>query len=165
MELENQAARQTYIELLTEISKKKIDVLTVLKKLTERQESVITAQEFNEDEFLELVSLKEEQLKALSELDDGFEQLYDSVREELTANRNAYASQINELKEQITAITDLSVNLQTLEKRNKARLETALSSKRRKIKSAQISVRTATSYYKAMTQQLENQSFFYDKKK
>lgn len=164
MELENDTAKQAYIQLLAEILKKKTEVLNKLTDLTQRQETVINSDSFNENSFNEIISLKEEQLKALSKLDDGFEQLYESVKEELTVNKNSYTAQISQLKDQITVITDYSVKLQTMESRNKAKLEALLTLKRKNIQKAKISSQTATNYYKTMAQQHEAQSFFYDKK-
>jgi flagellar biosynthesis/type III secretory pathway chaperone len=165
MDLENQAAKQTYIQLLADTLKKKIGVLKLLLNLTERQETLICSDTFSEDDFMGIIPLKEEQLQKLTMLDDGFEKLYESVRNELSAGKEKYAAKITELKELITVITDLSVKLQTLEARNKTKLEVLLSTKRKNIMKARVSAQTATNYYKTMAQQHEEQSYFYDKKK
>ncbi len=165
MELDNQAARQTYIRLLADTLKKKTEILGELLALTKQQECIITMDNFEEDEFLKTVSQKEEQINILSKLDDGFERLYQSVREELVTDKDKYKDDINGLKELIAVITDMSVELQAMEKRNKTRMEAYFSRKRREIKNSRVSSRTVTNYYKTMTKQYEIPSVFYDKKK
>jgi hypothetical protein len=164
MELENHTAVQTYIQLLADTLKRKTEVLNQLLELTERQELIIEAEDLNEEEFLRVISLKEEQLQVLDKLDSGFEKLYESVREELTLGKEKYKEQVNFLKEQISVITDLSVRLQTLERRNKAKLEVIFATKRKNLKNARISSQTVANYYKTISKQHEDQSFFYDKK-
>jgi hypothetical protein len=165
MELENHATKQAYIQMLADTLRKKTEVLNLLINLTERQESLITSENFNEDDFLMTITWKEEQIQALAILDLGFEQLYGSVKEELLTGKAKYATEIAGLKERITNITDISVKLQALEQRNKSRLEVLLAKKRKDIKGSRISNQTATNYYKTMANQHESQSYFYDKKK
>jgi cell shape-determining protein MreC len=164
MELENHITKQTYIQLLTEILKRKSEILKPLLVLTKAQEAVIAAEPFSEEEFLKIISAKEEQIRELSKLDAGFEQVYESVKEELSTGKEKYRNEITGLKELILTITDQSVELQTLENRNRSKLELLLSAQRKAIKQARISARTATDYYKTMVKQHEAQSFFYDKK-
>lgn len=164
MEL-NGNAKQTYIQLLVDTLVKKHEVLSELMQITEKQQSIINNDSFDEEEFLKTISLKEEQINSLSELDRGFELIYDRSREELNENRKEYASQITSLKELVTAVTDLSVKLQALEKRNRTKLETLLTNKRKNIKNSRLSNETVTSYYKNMSSKPETQSYFYDKKK
>ncbi|NLO09342.1 MAG: flagellar protein FlgN [Clostridiales bacterium] len=164
MEL-NDNAKQTYIQLLIDSLRKKQVILNELMQVTTKQQEIINSDDFEEDEFLKTITLKEEQIKSLDELDRGFEMVYDRVREELNENRMEYVSQITSLKELVTAITDLSVKLQALEKRNRPKLEALLANKRKSIKSSRLSNETVTNYYRNMTSKPESQSYFYDKKK
>lgn len=165
MELENHSSRQTYIQLLADTLKKKREVLNLLMNITQQQESVITSEPFREEQFLQIITLKEEHIQNLAKLDTGFEQLYNSVKEELTNNKEKYLAEIAVLKDLITDITDLSVRLQAMEKRNKSKLEVLLASKRKEIKMSRMSNQNAAHYYKTMANQQESQSYFYDKKK
>jgi hypothetical protein len=165
MELENHTTRQAYIQLLVDTLRKKTEVLNLLMNFTQQQENIISSDTFQENQFLQIISLKEEQIQILSKLDIGFEQLYESVKDELTISKERYGSEIEVLKDLITKITDLSVKLQVLEKRNKSKLDVLFARKRKEIKNSRISNQTATNYYKTMANQHEAQSFFYDKKK
>lgn len=163
MEL-NDNAKETYIQLLIDSLGKKQEVLNELMQITARQHTIIDSESFEEDEFLKTISLKEEQIKSLEELDRGFEIVYDRIREELKDNRKEYISQITSLKELVTIVTDLSVKLQALERRNKSKLESILVNKRKNIRNARLSNETVTNYYKNMSSNPESQSYFYDKK-
>ena len=123
MELGNHAVKQTYIQLLADTLRKKIQILHKLIELTVKQENIITCEKFIDDDFLENISLKEEQVQALVRLENGFEQLYESVRQELITEKSKYLLQIKEMQEQIKVITDLGVELQAMEQRNKSKIE------------------------------------------
>lgn len=164
MELDNHQSRQAYVQLLIDTLKKKIEILNRLMLFTEQQEELIASEGFDEEEFMKLISLKQEQIDQLTKLDAGFEQLYESVKEDLEKEKAKFKEEISILKEQIITITDLSIKLQALEKRNKTKLETIFSVKRRDIKSSRMSNQTVANYYKSMSQQQNEQSFFYDKK-
>jgi flagellar biosynthesis/type III secretory pathway chaperone len=164
MEL-NDYTKETYIQLLIDTLSKKREILDELMRITREQQTIIESDSFNEDEFLKTISLKEELLKSLEELDRGFEMVYDRVREELSVNRKDYISQITSLKELVTIVTDLSIELQALEKRNKSKLETVLANKRKSIRNSRLSNETVSNYYKSMSGKPEAQSYFYDKRK
>ena len=163
MEL-NDNAKETYIQLLIDSLVKKQEVLNELMEITTRQQNIIDSESFEEDEFLKTISLKEEQIKSLEEMDRGFELVYDRIRENLSDNRKEYIPQITALKELVTIITDLSVRLQALEKRNKPKLEALLANKRKSIKNSRLSNETVTNYYKNMSNKPDTKSYFYDKK-
>lgn len=164
MELNNNV-KKTYIQLLIDSLEKKLDVLNELMKITRGQQEIVNSDSFNEDDFMETILLKEEQINKLSELDKGFEMVYDRIRDELNDNYEKYTSEIKSLKELVTKVTDLSVKLQALEQRNKSNLKALLSNKRKNIKNARLSNETVTNYYKNMSGGKDSKSYFYDKKK
>lgn len=164
MELNNNV-KSTYIQLLIDSLRKKHMVLNELMQITTRQQDIIESESFDEDEFMKTITLKEEQINSLSDLDKGFELVYDRIREEIKENSNMYIAEITSLKELVTKVTDLSIKLQALEKRNKTNLEELLSKKRKSIRNARLSNETVANYYKTMSGRQEAQSYFYDKKK
>ncbi len=164
MDLENQTTKQTYIQMLLDILKKKLAVLSELMNLTTAQEELMKQESFYEDEFIKTIELKGKQLELLSELDAGFERIYESIREELTVQKAKYYHEITQMQEYITSITDISVKLQASEKRNKARLEQILSQKRKDIKQSRVNSQIVAKYYKTVANQNDVPSYFYDKK-
>lgn len=164
MGIDNQTTKQTYIGLLAEILRKKLEVLKLLMELSEQQEQILSSEAFDEDQFLTTIDQKEEQINRLNTLDEGFDKVYNGVKQELSEDKVSYTSEILLMKDLITEITDMSVKLQAIEKRNKEKLEQVLVEKRKEIKNFRVSNQTATNYYKTMAQQHEAQSYFYDKK-
>lgn len=164
MEFENHESRQAYILLLVDTLKRKSEVLNNLIKITEQQESILALEQFDEDDFLQSIDVKEKQIQLLTKLDDGFEQIYQRVNEELSDNKWNYTSEIAVMQGLITSITDAGVKLQAMEMRNKYKLEAQLAAKRKDIKKSKLSSQTVTNYYKTMAKQHETQSAFYDKK-
>lgn len=157
--------KQTYIQLLIDSLGKKYGILDELMKVTITQQVIIDSESFDENEFSKTISLKEEQINNLMEIDRGFELVYDRIRDELNDNRGKYTEKIISLKELVTRVTDLSVKLQALEKGNKSKLEALLADKRKNIRSARLSNETVSNYYKSMSGNQNQQSHFYDKKK
>lgn len=165
MDLENGLSKETYVLLLNEVLSKKAGILEQIRSLTLKQEQLLSAEPFEEDGFDLIIREKEELIKELDKFDSGFERIYDSVRAELASNTQKYTDTIRSMQEKIARITDMAVELQVLEKRNRAKAEIAFSKKKAMIKNARISSQTASSYYKSMTSHQESQSYFYDKKK
>ena len=165
MEIEDNTTRQTYIQMLIETLEKKEQILIWLMNVTTQQEELISSDPFDQGLFEQTITIKDEHLGTLTGLDDGFEKIYNGVRTELLENKDKYVDEITALKSLIKAVTDLSVKLQALEQRNKAKLDFLFSQKRKGIKDSRISNKTATNYYKTMTKQHEVDSVFYDKKK
>lgn len=164
MNLENRAAKDAYVQLLCEVLTKKLIVLKELLVLTELQEKIIITDHLDEEQFDQVIVKKEEQIEILTKLDVGFEQIYESIKIELTENLQKYKDEIKGLQMIITDITDVNVKIQALEKRNKAKLDIYFANKRKEIKVSRVSNQTASNYYKTMSKQQKDQSFFYDKK-
>jgi flagellar biosynthesis/type III secretory pathway chaperone len=165
MGLDDNQIKQTYIQLLIDSSKRKQDILHELMQVTEQQEISLNQETFDEDSFSQTLTQKDVLLNQLNELDTGFERIYTSVNDELRDNKYRYEVEIKTLQEYISSITDISIKLQALELRNKAKLEAVLSAKRREIRKSKVSSQTVAKYYKTMSNQNEAQAFFYDKKK
>jgi FlgN protein. len=158
----NNNIKKTYIQVLIDALEKKYKILNELMQITIRQKDIINSENFDDSEFMNTIEMKEKLISGLSELDKGFELVYDHVRDELQENGSIYKAEIASLKELVTKVTDLSVGLQALEKSNKTGLETLLSRKRKDIGKARLSNKTVASYYKSMSG--DSNSYFYDKK-
>lgn len=165
MDIRDNTTKQAYVQLLVDTLEKKKKTLALLMSVTEQQEEIMSSEHFEEDLFDQTISVKEEYIQTLNMLDEGFEKVYDGVKDELSSNKLQYEPQIRSLQALITELTDLTVKLQALEKRNKSKLEAVLSKKRREIKDTRLSNKTVANYYKNIAQQTDIQSsVFYDKK-
>jgi flagellar biosynthesis/type III secretory pathway chaperone len=165
MDIHDNTTKQAYIQLLIDTLEKKKKILNWLMNVTEQQDEIMTSDAFDGSLFDQTINIKGEHLQSLTMLDEGFEKIYEAVRDELSVNKSKYESEIKTLQVLITDITDLSVKLQALEKRNKAKMDFVLSKKRKEIRDTRLSSKTVANYYKTMNKQNEIQSIFYDKKK
>lgn len=163
MEQDNQ--KGTYMALMEASLIKKSSTLDQLLHLSRGQEAEIGQETMNEDHFEELFQKKDELIQTMLMLDDGFEQIYQRIKEELNNHPGSYQKEIGRLTDLITEVTDKGVALQALELRNKTNLERYLQRKRRVIRDSKLNMNSASHYYKNMANQNQQQSYFFDKKK
>ncbi len=163
MDFVNQS--ETYLAVMIASLEKKSDLLEQLFELSKQQEQLIKSDKFDDEQFNRIIEEKGVGIAKIQELDQGFDKLYQSLKEELTANPGSYKKELQKLKDLISTVTDRGVQLQALEMQNKTRMEAYFRSKRKEIKDFNLSSQTATSYYKNMTDQYQQQSYFFDKKK
>ena len=133
-------------------------------KLTKEQEEIIKAENVDDERFDEIIDEKESLIQKIVELNAGFNQVYKRIQEELVVNKGHYGEEIQRLQKLILEITDKGVQLQVLEKRNKAKLELYFKNKRKDIRELKLGNDTVTNYYKNMNNQNQNSSYFFDKK-
>lgn len=163
MEHDNQ--NDTYIALLEASLIKKSDTLDHLLLLSKEQEIEIGRETMDEDRFEEIFQKKDKLVETILKLDDGFEQVFQRVKEELNGHPGSYQKEIGRLTNLITEITDKGVALQAIELRNKTNLELYLQRKRKGIRDSKMSMKSANNYYKNMANQNQQESYFFDKKK
>lgn len=156
---------QTYIDVLKDSLEKKVIVLDKLLEKTLSQEKIISTSPFDNEEYDQAYQDKEVLINQLSELDEGFEQIYDHVKDILRTNKLEHKDDIIQLQNLIRQITDKSTELQAIEIKNKKKLDVIFTNRKKEIKDYKINSQTASSYYKNMADQHQGQSYFYDKKK
>lgn len=156
---------KSYMKVLEESLSKKIAVLQSLLEATKRQSILADAEEFDMDGFETVMEQKDSLLEQLTELDQGFETVYRGVERELKDNKEQYRAEITNIQGLIRKCTDLSVELQALEERNKTKLSAKFSNQQREIRQVKTSTKAASSYYKSMSGGQTVDSIFLDQKK
>lgn len=164
MYMDNYNKGKTYLSLLEDSLKKKNRLLDQLLKLTQEQEKLIKEEDIEDDKFDKTIEEKEPIIEKVTELNIGFEQVYDRIKEGLVSNKDKYHEEIQSLQRLIQELTDKGVRLQALEKRNKVNIELYLKDKRNDIKNFKLSNKTVSNYYKNMANQSQEESYFFDKK-
>ena len=86
----------------------------------------------------------------LEKLDDGFQSLFDRVKQEVGDNKKTYADQIKRMQELIHEIMDRSASIEAAEHRNKKLAENYFSSEREKMATGKRSSAAAFNYYTTM---------------
>lgn len=138
-----------YLSVLEDSLKKKLQILDELTDYTTQQQELLKVEELDYEAFDRLVDQKEPLIEKIMELDQGFETVYDRIKEQLLDNKEQYA-QIRALQSLIGELTDKSVKLQTMEQRNKSAVEQQFRKSREKIRQGRQNKQAALNYYKNM---------------
>lgn len=157
---------ETYINILIDTLKRKLYLLEKIMNETLIQNELLDETQFNLEKYEASFKKKDVMINELLELDQGFNSMYDRVKEDITNNRSKYREEITSLQALIQELTEISVKLQMLEKKNKIKMELYFSNQKSEIKHKKMTNKIALGYYKNMTDQhQEGQSYFIDKKK
>lgn len=154
-----------YLNILEDSLKKKLEVLKQIREVNEVQTEILKGESIDLEAFDQTVDEKDLYIGELTKLDEGFELLYDNVKEELVGNRQKYAEQIRCLQELITQITESSVSIQAQEARNKALVENCFRKERQNLGQSRKNSQAVYGYYQNMNNMKGAQSQFMDKKK
>ena len=158
-----------YITILSDSLIKKLDVLKKILSLTKEQNIILSEKDTDKvdvDAFDMAVEKKEKLIDQMQELDKGFDSVYKKVGKFLSENKEEYKSEILKMQNLIRSITDIGIELESLEQQNKTKFNTFIRNKRHAINNFKQSNRVATSYYQNMSNQhREWQSHFLDQKK
>lgn len=154
-----------YLTILKESLQKKNQILDEIQRICDYQATVLDSAPIDYEKFDGYVDDKDICIKQLTRLDEGFEQLYNRVREELIDNKEAYADWIREVKALIAEITEKSVAIRTQESRNKQAVENVFRKERENMGKGKKSMKAAMDYYRNMNNTNVVTSQYMDKKK
>ncbi len=155
---------ENYLQIMIDSLIKKKDVLKKIVELNTIQEQLLNAAEFNGDSFQKNMEEKSDCIDGLNSLDEGFQIVYDRVRQDVEEYKTNYKTEIARLQELIREVSGLSATIQSQEARNKIRVENKFRQLRQDNKTAKRSVSMANRYYKNMSRVSEEPQFM-DKKK
>lgn len=156
----------TYISVLHSSLHKKLELIKELLELTKEQNSILSEEEVNVESFDRIVDEKETRINEVLDIDKGFQSIFNKISSVLQENPQEYRQQILEMQNFIRTITDIGVELENLEHKNKEKFNKFLATKRNSIKDFKVSNKTAVSYYQNMSNQHRAwQSYFVDSRK
>jgi len=145
---------EDYIQIMIESLRKKTELLDKLIRKNEAQHECIEGKEFNEvdwDAFNLLVAEKQTAIDRIVKMDEGFQNLYDRVKEQLGEDKDKYSEQIREIQKLITKITEQGAKITTGEERNRRIIEGVFGNRKNEIKRTRNSLRVANSYAQTMS--------------
>lgn len=141
-----------YLQILLESLEKKKSVLLEIIDLEKEQLEIALKEELDFERYDDSVTKKDELIERLDKLDEGFTTTYEYVREELQENPKAHEEIVKELKKLVAEVTDLTVEVQSKEARNKEAIGLAIKKSRGRLKQKTVSKNAALQYYKNMSQ-------------
>ncbi len=138
------------VDMLEDVLKKQLDTLCEILKVTKEQERIASEPTFDEESFDETLSKKDVLIIRLNELDNGFASIYGRVRSEVQNNPDMYREKIAVLQGLIRQCTDLGMEIQTLENRNKDKLAKCFASKKQEYSAKHTAANVANKYSRTM---------------
>lgn len=155
----------TYLDMLQDSLKKKLEILNRIMEYQREESDMLKSENMDKEAFDKNLSEKVALAEDIDSLDDGFEQVYDRVREEMINHKAKYAAQIRSMQDMIGEISEKNVLIQAEE--NRIRLEVDNYAKRESIalRQKRDNGKAARSYYNNMKKLNYVGSQFMDKKK
>lgn len=153
------------LDMLEESLRKKVEILTKIEEQNEKQRDVLSnSEKVDEAAFDATVDVKQGLIDEINSLDDGFQSLFDRVKEEIGDKKEQYADQIKRMQELIRDITGKSASIEASEHRNKRLAEKYFSIARESMNQSRNSSSAAFNYYQTMNNFKNVPPQFMDKK-
>ncbi len=143
-----------YIQIMIESLRKKSELLDKLIRKNEEQHECIEGKDFESidwDGFNLLVAEKQTAIDRIVKMDEGFQSLYDRVKEQLKDDKDKYADKIKEIQKLISTITEQGIKISTGEERNRKIIEKVFGNRKKEIKRTRNSLKVANSYAQTMS--------------
>ncbi len=155
---------ENYLQVLEQSLHKKADILSRIQEINQKQEQILKEEGASED-FDVTIDEKAKLIEELTKLDEGFDTLYQHIKERLSANKEKYKNQIDKLQQLIIKVTEKSVVIQAQEARNKKLAKDYFTIGRKNLQRNRTTSKAALNYYKNMSNSQVIQPQFMDKKK
>lgn len=157
--------KNMYISVLIQSLEKKVKILEQISQKNLEQKEGLENPNLDPEEFDGMVLEKAALIDELEQLDSGFEEVFEKVKEELNANKSFYQEDIKLMQELIRKITNKSVAVQKQEAQNKELMQQKFAAVRKQVKEVRQSQRIVNQYYKNMMKSGYVDSQFLDNKK
>ena len=154
-----------YLQILKESLERKLELLTEIEEKSKEQSMMLRTSDIDVSKIDTNMDEKNELIQEALKLDDGFEHLYEKIKEELVANKEQYRTEIIELKALISKVTEVSASIQVIEARNKAEMDLYFSKQKKGIQYKKNAMSVAKDYYQNMNKVKHVSPQFLDKKK
>lgn len=111
------------IDLMVESLEKKKLFLEEILRYTKEQATLLTKEELDLRSFNNIMKNKQVRIDKLIQLDQGFESLFERIRTTITNQPDIYKEAIQQMQSLIKETTDLGVEIQVQEERNKIQFD------------------------------------------
>ena len=153
------------MDMLQDSLKKKLDILNRIMRYQKEESDMLQSESMQMEAFDKSIHEKVVLAESIDSLDDGFEQVYDRIREEMIHNKERYAGSIRAMQNMIAEISEKNILIQAEE--NRLRLEVDNFAKRESalLRQKRDNGKAARSYFNNMKKLNYVGSQFMDKKK
>lgn len=141
---------ENYLMIMIQSLKKKIEVLDCIIDADERQKIGLEDPSLDPDDFDKIVEEKAKYIEHLDLLDQGFDKLFERVKDQLNDNRELYKDEIKEMQKLITTVTEKSNKIQVQEARNKELMTQKFAKVHKQARDVRASQQAVNQYYQNM---------------
>lgn len=158
-------SEENYLNILEQSLKKKLGVLNLIREKNEQQRILLLDKELAPEDFEENINQKAALVDELNLLDEGFEEIYARIQQQLNAGKEQYQKQIQRLQEMIREVTAAGSSIQAEEQRNYKLAQKKFESVKKQVREVKASHKVVSQYYRNMTQGHQIEAQFLDNKK
>lgn len=157
---------ENYVDIMLQSLRKKVRVLDQIIELNRQQKILLEDPNLPPETLDQNLADKDKMIQSLNELDNGFEELYNKVKDILQVRKAEYAEQIHQMQDLIKDIMEKSTMIQTQEARNKEKAVQKFAGIRNQVRGVRNSQKVVKQYYQSMMKQnsYPEASFVDDKK-
>lgn len=155
---------ENYLQIMIDSLVQKEELLKQIVDYNEKQQAIITAAEFDDEAFEQNITDKGELVEKILKLDEGFNSVFNRVKDEVQQNKTKFRQPLQRFKELVAAVTDLGVRIQAQELRNKQLVEKRFAQMRKELNNAKRVTSKANAYYKNANKLNNYESHFLDQK-
>lgn len=155
---------ETYLDMLQDSLRKKLEILEKIMTCQKEESDMLKGESMDRDVFDRSMTEKVELAESIDSLDDGFEKVYDRVREEMIAHKESYVNQIRALQNMISEISEKNVLIQAEENRIRLEVENYAKRESAALRQRRDNGKAARSYYNNMKKLNYVGSQFMDRK-
>lgn len=164
--MNNSYENSVYMGMMQNSLQRKKTILETILENTKEQENLLKKEPFEEQHFMAILDEKGNAIDELNQMDEGFDALFRKVEKDILTQPELFKEQIQSMQVLIREISGLAAQIQALEHQNSDRMEIYLSCQKKKIRDYHVSHRTATNYYRNMSNvHRQDQSYFFNEKK
>ena len=154
-----------YLELLIQSLKKKLLLLNQIIVLNQQQKEMLMDENLDPDTLDVNVREKDELISQVTQLDDGFDEVYAHIADLMEKNHSDYEEELERMRELIRQIMAKDASIRADEQRNYELAQKKFARVKKQIREVKSSQKMVNRYYQNMMQQRQSAIQYMDNKK
>ncbi len=154
-----------YLELLIQSLKKKLLLLNQIIVLNQQQKEMLMDENLDPDTLDVNVREKDELISQVTQLDDGFDEVYAHIADLMKKNHSDYEEELDRMRELIRQIMAKDASIRADEQRNYELAQKKFARVKKQIREVKTSQKMVNRYYQNMMQQRQADIQYMDNKK
>lgn len=154
------------IDLMVDALNKKKQMLQEILRYTNDQAELLKAESLDMRSFNNIMKNKQVRIDKLIQIDQGFESLFERIKTTLTSQPDIYRDAVKEMQQLIKETSDLGIEIQVQEERNKVQFDVKSKTTKNEVKAFRTHKSAMNKYQNNYNKQKKaDQPHFFDSKK